>query len=419
MDIPFSTWTIVLGHATFCIVVVYNNAVARFRRLSGSLVEASMDLGANGFQTFRHVILPNLGTALLAGGMLAFALSFDEVIVTTFTAGQQSTLPIWMLEELVRPRQRPVTNVVAMVVVLVTLLPILAAYYLTRGGEDVAGQRQMIVPMVRIDQVGTTSTARRTCMDTAAADRRRASRPATEAPEPILNPRTGATDPRAARGLAGAGRRRGRRGAAAPSTAWSRTTPAERSAALLRIADRIEAEADGFAALEALNCGKPINAVKNDEMPAIVDCWRFFAGAVRCQHGAARGRVPRRPHLDDPPRPGRRRRLDRALELPADDDGLEARPGARRRQHRGLQALRADAADRAEARRASSPRSCPPGVVNVVTGRGASVGSALINHPGVDMISLTGDVGTGQQDAARRPRRRSSAPISSSAARRR
>jgi putative spermidine/putrescine transport system permease protein len=139
MEIPFSTWTIVLGHATFCIVVVYNNAVARFRRLSGSMIEASADLGATGFQTFRHVVLPNLGSALLAGGMLAFALSFDEVIVTTFTAGQQATLPIWMLEELVRPRQRPVTNVVAMVVVLVTLLPILAAYYLTRGGNDVAG----------------------------------------------------------------------------------------------------------------------------------------------------------------------------------------------------------------------------------------------------------------------------------------
>ncbi len=138
-DIPFSMWTIVLGHATFCVVVVYNNAVARFRRVSGSLVEASMDLGANGFQTFRHVILPNIGTAMVAGGMLAFALSFDEVIVTTFTAGQQQTLPIWMLEELVRPRQRPVTNVVAMVVVLVTLLPILAAYYLTRDGDQIAG----------------------------------------------------------------------------------------------------------------------------------------------------------------------------------------------------------------------------------------------------------------------------------------
>lgn len=138
-DIPFSFWTIVLGHATFCIVVVYNNAVARFRRISGSLIEASMDLGANSFQTFRYVVLPNIATALLAGGMLAFALSFDEVIVTTFTAGQQSTLPIWMLEELVRPRQRPVTNVVAVFVVLMTLLPIIAAYYLTRDGEHSAG----------------------------------------------------------------------------------------------------------------------------------------------------------------------------------------------------------------------------------------------------------------------------------------
>lgn len=139
-EVPFSFWTIVLGHATFCIVVVYNNAVARLRRTSGSLIEASMDLGADGFQTFRYVLLPNLGTALLAGGMLAFALSFDEVIVTTFTAGQQTTLPIWMLSELIRPRQRPVTNVVAVFVIAVTFLPILAAYYLTREGESVAGQ---------------------------------------------------------------------------------------------------------------------------------------------------------------------------------------------------------------------------------------------------------------------------------------
>ncbi|WP_135447660.1 ABC transporter permease [Tabrizicola caldifontis] len=139
MDIPFSTWTIVLGHATFCIVIVYNNAVARMRRLSGGIMEASADLGANAFQTFRYVLLPNLGSALLAGGMLAFALSFDEVIVTTFTAGQQSTLPIWMLNELVRPRQRPVTNVVAIVVFAATFMPILIAYYLTRGGSETAG----------------------------------------------------------------------------------------------------------------------------------------------------------------------------------------------------------------------------------------------------------------------------------------
>ena len=139
MGVPFSTWTIVLGHATFCIVVVYNNALARFRRTSGSMIEASMDLGANGFQTFRHVVLPQIGSALLAGGMLAFALSFDEVIVTTFTAGQQSTLPIWMLNELIRPRQRPVTNVVAIFVIAVTFIPILAAYYLTREGEHTGG----------------------------------------------------------------------------------------------------------------------------------------------------------------------------------------------------------------------------------------------------------------------------------------
>jgi putative spermidine/putrescine transport system permease protein len=139
MDIPFSTWTIVLGHATFCIVIVYNNAIARMRRLSGGIMEASADLGANSFQTFRYVLLPNLGSALLAGGMLAFALSFDEVIVTTFTAGQQSTLPIWMLNELVRPRQRPVTNVVAIVVFAATFVPILIAYYLTRGGSETAG----------------------------------------------------------------------------------------------------------------------------------------------------------------------------------------------------------------------------------------------------------------------------------------
>lgn len=134
-EIPFSFWTIVIGHATFCVVVVYNNAVARLRRTSPSLIEASMDLGADGFQTVRHIILPQLGSALLAGGLLAFALSFDEVIVTTFTAGQQTTLPIWMLQELIRPRQRPVTNVVAVVIIALTFVPILAAYYLTRSDE--------------------------------------------------------------------------------------------------------------------------------------------------------------------------------------------------------------------------------------------------------------------------------------------
>ncbi len=140
LDIPFSIWTIILGHATFCIVVVFNNALARFRRLSGSMIEASMDLGADGFQTFRHVVLPQIGSALLAGGMLAFALSFDEVIVTIFTSGlENKTLPIWIYEQLFRPRERPITNVAAVLVMFVTTVPVLAAYYLTKDAEHTGG----------------------------------------------------------------------------------------------------------------------------------------------------------------------------------------------------------------------------------------------------------------------------------------
>lgn len=139
LGVPFSVWTIVIGHATFCVVVVYNNVLARYRRTSRSQVEASMDLGASGLETFRHVVWPSLATALVAGGMLAFALSFDEVIVTTFTAGQQETLPIWMYAQLIRPRQRPVTNVVAVFVVVTTAVPILLANYLTRDTSTTAG----------------------------------------------------------------------------------------------------------------------------------------------------------------------------------------------------------------------------------------------------------------------------------------
>lgn len=138
-DIPSGFWTIAIGHATFCVVVIYNNVIARFRRMSYSLIEASQDLGATPWQTFRHVVLPQIATALLAGGMLAFALSFDEIIVTTFTAGSEITLPIWMLNQLARPRDVPITNVVALSVMLITTLPILAAYYLTRGTEEIAG----------------------------------------------------------------------------------------------------------------------------------------------------------------------------------------------------------------------------------------------------------------------------------------
>lgn len=139
LHIPFSFWTIVIGHATFCVVVVYNNVIARFRRSSNSMIEASMDLGANSFQTFWHVVMPNIGTALLAGAILAFSLSFDEVIVTTFTAGSQQTLPIWIFSQMLKPRNRPITNVTALLVVLITAIPIMIAQRITAGNSESEG----------------------------------------------------------------------------------------------------------------------------------------------------------------------------------------------------------------------------------------------------------------------------------------
>jgi putative spermidine/putrescine transport system permease protein len=129
--VPFSIWTIVIGHATFCVVVVYNNVIARLRRTSSSLIEASMDLGADGWQTFRFVVWPVLSTALVAGGLLAFALSFDEIIVTTFTAGAQTTLPIFILDNLRQGQQFPIVNVVAFAVILLTLVPVVISQRLT------------------------------------------------------------------------------------------------------------------------------------------------------------------------------------------------------------------------------------------------------------------------------------------------
>jgi putative spermidine/putrescine transport system permease protein len=130
--VSFSLWTIVIGHATFCIVIVYNNVIARLRRTQTSLVEASMDLGADGFQTFRHVTLPVVSTALVAGGLLAFALSFDEVIVTTFTAGAQNTLPLWIFGSIRLGQHLPEVNVVVVFVIVLTLIPVILAQRLTR-----------------------------------------------------------------------------------------------------------------------------------------------------------------------------------------------------------------------------------------------------------------------------------------------
>jgi putative spermidine/putrescine transport system permease protein len=132
LGITPSLWTVVAGHATFCIVVVFNNVVARLRRTSTSLEEASMDLGADGWQTFRHVTLPNIATALVAGGLLAFALSFDEVVVTLFTAGSQQTLPLWIYNQFRLPNTAPEANAVAVFVIALTAIPVYLAQRLMR-----------------------------------------------------------------------------------------------------------------------------------------------------------------------------------------------------------------------------------------------------------------------------------------------
>ena len=135
LDVPLSLFTVIVGHATFCIVVVYNNAVARLRRLSGSFEEASADLGAHTWQTFRYVTFPGMKSALIAGGLLAFALSFDEIIVTNFTIGAgEQTLPIWIYSNLFRPHELPIVNAVAVLVILISIIPVYLAHRL--GAEE-------------------------------------------------------------------------------------------------------------------------------------------------------------------------------------------------------------------------------------------------------------------------------------------
>src|SRR6185312_5782357 len=133
-------FTIIVGHATFCVVVVYNNVLARLRRLGGSFEEASADLGAGPWQTLRFVTFPLIRSALFAGGLLAFGLSFDEIIVTTFTAGPGvQTLPIWIFNNLFRPNQAPVINVVAAVLILLSVVPIYLAQRIS--ADTAAGGR--------------------------------------------------------------------------------------------------------------------------------------------------------------------------------------------------------------------------------------------------------------------------------------
>jgi putative spermidine/putrescine transport system permease protein len=142
LGIDLSLFTVIVAHATFCIVVVYNNSIARLRRMSSSFEEASADLGASTWQTFRYVTLPNMRSALGAGGLLAFGLSFDEIIVTTFTIGAgEQTLPYWIFSNLFRAQERPIVNAVAVIVVLISIVPVYLAYRLTREEGGVAAAR--------------------------------------------------------------------------------------------------------------------------------------------------------------------------------------------------------------------------------------------------------------------------------------
>jgi putative spermidine/putrescine transport system permease protein len=137
--VEFGLFTIVIGHATFCVVIAYNNVIARLRRLPRSPEEASLDLGANSFTTFRRVTLPGMATALLSGGLLAYALSFDEIIVTNFTAGAGTqTIPMWILTAIQRPTELPVVNVVALILTLLSVIPV---YVATRLSDSAAGTR--------------------------------------------------------------------------------------------------------------------------------------------------------------------------------------------------------------------------------------------------------------------------------------
>ena len=380
LEIPFSFWTIVIGHATFCVVVVFNNAVARLRRLHPNLIEASMDLGADGFQTVRHVVLPQLGSALLAGALLAFALSFDEVIVTTFTAGQQTTLPIWMLQELIRPRQRPVTNVVAVVIIALDLRADprrLPAHPLRRTDltlkepamADIALPTELLIDGAFVAGEGEA--------------------------EKVLNPATGevlvalreASIDQVHKAVSAAHR---------AFDAWSETTPMERSRLLLKLADGIESRAEEFARLESLNCGKPFARALGDEIPAIADCYRYFAGAARCMSGTVSNEYL----------------AGHTSMIRRDPVGVVASiaPWNYPLMMAAWKTAPALAAGNTVVIKPSEQTPLttlllarlaaeifPKGVLNVICGRGATVGQPLVEHPKVAMVSVTGDVSTGRK----------------------
>ena len=343
--IDFGLLTIVIGHATFCIVVVYNNVIARLRRVSANLEEASSDLGADAWQTFRYVTFPQMRTALLAGGLLAFALSFDEVIVTTFTSGAEQTLPIWIFTNLARPEQLPIINVVALAVIVLSFIPVWIAVRLTREPTGVGGTaEQPPVPdteigSARIQEVSSMSVSVQKHKNLVGGEWVDASDGGTEE---VINPATGETIAEVPKGTE-ADVDRAVEAAKKAWAEWRGVTPAERAELLLKLADVIDEHTDELAEIESRNVGQTVGGRAGRD-----------AGLLR-QHpllrrrrphprGPLRGRVHAGLHVDDPPRADRDRRPGRAVELPADDGGLEVRTRARRGQRLDPQALGADAA---------------------------------------------------------------------------
>ena len=386
MGIDFSIWTIVFGHATFCIVVVYNNAIARFRRLSGNLIEASMDLGANSLQTFRHVILPQIGTAL--------ARRRHARLRAVLRRGHRHHLhgrPAIDLADLDAGRADPAAA---------------APRDQCRRGlchcrHDGADPRRLLSD--------ARGRAHGRFIEIAGEPRRSGGKfmldtqmligskfvDGTEAPEAVINPKTEETIvklPDASPAQVDAAVE----AAAKAFQTWSRTTPAERSALLLKLADAIDRDAEAFATLEALNCGKPRIRVLQDEIPAVSDCFRFFAGAVRNMHGAVAGEymaghtsmIRRDPvGVVGSIAPWNYPLMMAAWKLApalAGGNTIVIKPS----EQTPLTTLKL-AKTIAEI--------FPEGVVNVVTGRGSTTGHALINHPKIAMVSLTGSVDTGRK----------------------
>ena len=231
--VNFGLWTIVIGHATFCVVVVYNNVLARLRRVPGSLTEASMDLGADGWQTFRLVTFPTISTALISGALLAFALSFDEVIVTTFTAGAQNTLPIWIFGQIRLGQELPQVNVVVFV--------ILAADDHPRRPRPAADPRERHPPHRGLggnrDRPGHQTDPRRRRMDGRGVGR----------DDGGAQPGDRGDDRARCRAAAPRTSTRAVEAAKAALPDWLETTPGERAEVLLKLADLLDENAEELA----------------------------------------------------------------------------------------------------------------------------------------------------------------------------